>query len=110
MRSFLLIPLIMLAVGCVDPDCGKVISLSPGANGDGGGQCAELVNGVYDYSDCCPNGYDFLAVGSDGGVLCEEECGLGSTAAVDRAGKAAFLTHAVADAAFEAVEDLASGP
>ena len=116
---FALLLALLPAAGCVDPNCdGKIITVSPNATTDGSGEnvdvgtpCYTVDNGgIRDYSGCCPSGFEYLAVAGDGSILCEEDCGLGSTAAVDAAGKTAFVVHALADAGFDAVDALSSAP
>lgn len=114
---FLLTTLAALSSGCIDDNCtGKVIEVNAGytSNNDGevvADSCGDMVSSdpdVYDFQDCCPDGYTFLAMGLDDTttVLCEQDCGFGSSSSVASTADAAFVAHAVVDAALDAVAEL----
>jgi hypothetical protein len=116
MRTILPLLVLLPLLGCVDTTCdGKVIEVTPNYT-DNDGEVTHLPcveeegNGVLDYSGCCPEGYDFLAVSGTNAVLCEQDCGFGSESSVEYAGAVAFIVHNVTSAAFDAVEDLSSAP
>ena len=109
--------LVLLLLTACEPPCdGKLVSISGGHTSDDNGEtvttdpCYEVDGNDYDYSDCCPDGYVFLAMESSSSVLCQQECGLGSEASVEQASKVAFFAHGMADAFFTVVEDLATAP
>ena len=112
---FALLVALPTAAGCVDPDCkDEQITVPAGytPQPDGtysGNPCSVTDNGITDYSACCPVDYEYVALTSEG-VLCEKACGLGSDEAVAATADAAFVTHALADAAQDAVEALNQAP
>jgi hypothetical protein len=102
--------LLLSLFACIDTsNCdGKLIEVSINHTSDNDGEnvtgddCYTVANGVYDYADCCPDGFTFLAMNSGGGVICEQECGSAAEAVTD----AAFVAHGVLDAWVEGVEAL----
>jgi hypothetical protein len=107
--------LLLSLFACIDTsNCdGKLIEVSINHTSDNDGEnvtgddCYTVANGVYDYADCCPDGFTFLAMNSGGGVICEQECGGDE---LQTAMDLAFIGHGVLDAVVESVEDLNSPP
>ena len=123
MRFYL--PFILLAtltslVGCVNPNeaknCGETIEVDPQFSYDEYGYAVFTGNYCYseteqggvrtiDGADCCPDGYEFLAIGETGSggiaVVCEKVCDPGQAA-----GQTAFVVHTLTYAFTDAMEIL----
>lgn len=78
--------MMLLLLSCAAPDgeCGEIITVTTSATYDDAGEDVYVNEPCYekdpadgshlDVSDCCPEGYAFLAMGDSSTVLCEEEC------------------------------------
>ena len=116
-----LFALLPLAAGCVDPDCkDDVVYFDPNHTYHANGEvtlydpCYESSQGpnnttVNDYSMCCPPGYEYDTFNGSA-VVCSQDCSLNSASTASATADAAFVAHAVADAALAAVEELHLGP
>ena len=119
MRFYLPAVLVLLATGsagCVNPNdakgCGEVIEVNPMYSYDEYGNAVLTANGcysstttngvtTYDGTDCCPDGYEFIGMGTNSGLLCEKVCDPGQAA-----GQTAFVVHTLTYAFTDAMEIL----